>query len=80
MLKEEKKIVKFNDLGLRAKMNCVLQFVYIMCPYDEFSATESWRKHFDDIRDDIDLFVEATPDQFWFDENGDWYDEGRKVR
>ena len=74
MVKEEKKIVKFNDLGLRAKMNCVLQFDYIICPYDFVGSTAS------EIGENADLFVEATPDQYWFDENGDWYDEGRKVK
>ena len=73
MVKENKKIVKYADLGTKAKANCVDQYVNIICPYDEFEGVVDWKEH-------IDLFVEATPDQFYFDENGDWYDEGRKVR
>ena len=73
MVKETREIVKYNDLGIRAKMNCVLQFINIICPYDYVGEKAS------EIGENIDLFVEATPDQYWFDENGDWYDEGRKV-
>lgn len=74
MIKESKRIVKYEELGTKAKMNCVLQFINIICPYDYVGATAS------EIGENADLFVEATPDQYWFDQNGDWYDEGRKVK
>lgn len=74
MVKETRENVKFDDLGGKAKMNCVLQYKYIVCPYDDVGKTAT------EIGRNADYFVEATPEQFWFDENGDWYDEGRKVR
>lgn len=91
MINESKKIVKFNDLSDEAMENCIRQFFGIIAweseeiqkhLYEELGCygvdvVVPTRKVFGK---DIDLFVEATPDQFYFDENGDWYDEGRKVR
>ena len=74
-------MIKFDDLKLDAKMNCIEQFIGLIAwDYEgETSPTELWINNFDGIREDIDCYVEATPDQFWFDESGDWYDEGRKM-
>ena len=80
MVKENKKIVKFNDLELRAKLNCMEQFVNIIVPYadyDEGCLDDVGLTNLECVIMDID---EWNGDQFWFDENGDWYDEGSKVR
>ena len=65
---------EFNSLSTRAKINCMDQFVNIIVPYADY----------DDCPNDIECVVwdieEWVGDQYWFDENGDWYDEGRKVR
>ena len=75
MVTEKVERVKFNELGKNEQKNCIDQFVYVVCAY-EWNDIDP----FEDIGVAIDLFVDATPEQFWFDENGDWYDEGRKVR
>lgn len=74
MVTKNKDNVNVFELGFREQVNCVEQYINIICPYEEF--TES----FEEVLWGIKYFVEADPDQFWFDENGDWYDEGRKVR
>jgi hypothetical protein len=74
MVNETRKNVNVFELGFREQVNCVEQYINIICPYEEF--TES----FEEVLLGIKYFVEATPDQFYFDENGDWYDEGKKVR
>ena len=65
----------YYELNTRAKINCIDQFVNVICPYEEF----------DDFKIEvipiwIQMFIDTAKGQFWFDENGDWYDEGRKVR
>lgn len=75
MVKETKKIVKFNDLDEIAKETCTEQYINVVCPMVALDEEEMLN-----IGEAIDLFVEATPDQFWFDENGDWYDEGRPMQ
>ena len=64
----------FNDLSVRAKVNCADQFINIMVAY-----TTEWDDEYD--LDDLAVTIdEWVGDQLYFDKNGDWYDEGRKVR
>jgi len=70
-------IIKFNELTAKAKINCAYQYINIICAYETFED-EAWTIEY--IGEDIDEFVKATPNQFYFDNNGDWYDEGRKVK
>ena len=74
MVKETKENVKFEDLDIRAKLNCMEQFINIIVPYADY----------DDCPNDMEYVIydigEWIGEQFYFDENGDWYDEGRKVK
>lgn len=86
MIKESKRIVKFNELTDKARRNCIEQFFGCIA-WDDMELNEAcykgWETEGKPTNEDfcgIDLFVEATPDQYWFDQNGDWYDEGRKVK
>lgn len=65
--------VKFEDLDIRAKLNCMEQFINVIVPYADYDCPNDMEYVICDIG-------EWNGDQFWFDENGDWYDEGRKVR
>ena len=75
MVTEKVERVKFWDLGTREKINCMEQYVNIICPYEWFDD-----EPLEYLGEDIEWFVSADPNQFYFDKNGDWYDEGRKVR
>ena len=79
MVNETMGKVKFQDLDIRAKLNCMEQFVNIIVPYadydmvdDAFGCTDM-----ECVAADIEEWV---GEQFYFDTNGDWYDEGRMVR
>lgn len=62
----------YDKLGAFEKLNCIDQFINIMNPYwDELPLDIG------DIEYDI---KEMIGEQFYIDEDGNWYDEGRKVR
>ena len=74
MMEQKLRRLEFNNLNVRAKVNCADQFINIMVAY----STE-WDEEYD--LDDLAVTIdEWVSDQFWFDKNGDWYDEGRKVK
>lgn len=80
MVKETKGNVKFEDLDIRAKLNCMEQFINIIVPYadyDEGCLDDVGLSNLECVIIDIGEWI---GEQFWFDENGDWYDEGRKVK
>lgn len=86
MVNETRKKVKFNDLSKEARANCIEQYFGCIA-WDDMDLNDAiykgWENEGKPTERDyfgVDLFVEATPDQFYFDENGDWYDEGRKVK
>ena len=65
----------FRELSEEAQKNCLDQYINIMCPYD--TAGDLDGASFEEIAESINYW---TGDQFWFDKNGNWYDEGRMVR
>ena len=75
MVTKNKDNVKFNDLNIRAKLNCMEQFVNIIVPYADYDDCPN-----NDLEYVVCDIEEWVGDQFYFDENGDWYDEGRMVR
>lgn len=62
----------YDALSATAQINCIDQFVNIMCPYADYDGCGLWV-----IEADI---KEMIGEQFYIDEDGNWYDEGRKVR
>lgn len=75
MITETMRKVKFEDLDLYAKLNCMDQFVNIMCPYEDYSDLT-----LEEMAINIEYWLEPYPDQYWIDMDGNWYDEGRMVR
>ena len=69
------RIVKFNELDIYGKVNCMDQFMNILCPYEDFRGMT-----IEEMGANVDYWVEECPEQFWFDTDGNWYDEGRMVR
>lgn len=62
----------YDTLTDTAKINCIDQFVNVLCPYEYCDNCS-----IDTIEADI---KELIGKQFYIDEDGNWYDEGRKVR
>lgn len=62
----------YDALSATAQINCIDQFINIMCPYSDYDGCGLWV-----IETDI---KEMIGEQFYIDEDGNWYDEGRKVR
>ena len=70
---------KFADLSRDAQNECIDQYFGVVCPYDDEQG--DWHldgMSIEEIEDIINLFQEAS-DTMWFDESGNWYDEGTKV-
>lgn len=61
--------VKFSDLSTTAKIWCMSQFLNVVIPYGWDEVNEG------DVADLEDTILYTIGKQFWFDENGDWYDE-----
>ena len=66
-------MVRHEDLSTTAKVNCMNEFIAKMIPYE-------W----DEVNDGSVADLEATitywiGEQYQIDEEGYWYDEGRKV-
>lgn len=61
--------IRYDDLNVEAKLNCLTTYVYKICAYE----------HFDDLKN-IE-FLESCVRGFWevseytLDKNGNWYDE-----
>lgn len=61
-------VTDFDDLNGEAKLNCLHDYIYKICPYE----------HFDDMSI---LEIEDCAREFWklseytLDKNGNWYDE-----
>lgn len=63
----------YDALSVWGKVNCIDQFVNVMNPYMDD----------EDVNDVKDIEYEIKQwigDQYYIDELGNWYDEGRKVR
>ena len=75
MINGNKKIVKFNELDIRAKLNCMEQFIDIIVPYADYDDFPE-----EDLEYVISDIGEWVGEQFYFDTDGNWYDEGRMVR
>lgn len=75
MLTESRDKVKFEDLDFYAKLNCMDQFVNVMCPYEDYRDMT-----LEEMAINIEYWLEPYPDQYWIDKDGNWYDEGRRVR
>jgi hypothetical protein len=70
----KEKAWSYGDLSPVARENCKDQFMSVMCPYDSDGMEN-------DTETDWEINVNAwIGDQFWIDQDGNWYDEGRKVR
>ena len=79
MVNETMGKVKFQDLDIRAKLNCMEQFVNVIVPYADYDMVDEGFGCTDMECVVVDI-EEWVGEQLYFDENGDWYDEGRKVR
>ena len=61
-------ITDFDDLNCEAKINCLHDYIYKICPYDHFedlSLTE--------LEDGVREFWKMS--EYTLDKNGNWYDE-----
>ena len=67
-------MITFSELSMRAKIECMEQFLNVVVPYADY----------DGVDNDLEYLVvdieEISGDQFWFDEDGNWYDEGVAMR
>ena len=61
----------YDALSATAQINCIDQFVNVLCPYSDYDGCGIWV-----IEADI---KEMIGEQFYIDEDGNWYDEGRCV-
>lgn len=79
MVNETMGKVKFQDLDIRAKLNCMEQFINVIVPYADYDMVDDGFgcTDMECVVADIEEWV---GEQFYFDKNGDWYDEGRMVR
>lgn len=61
-------VTDFDDLNCEAKINCLHDYIYKICPYDHFedlSLTE--------LEDGVREFWRLS--EYTLDKNGNWYDE-----
>lgn len=61
--------VKYADLCTTAKITCMSEFLDKIVPYDWDDINEG------DVADLEDNILYTIGSQFWFDEDGFWYDE-----
>lgn len=61
--------IKYTDLCTTAKITCMSEFLDKIVPYDWDDINEG------DIADLEDNILYTIGSQFWFDEDGFWYDE-----
>jgi hypothetical protein len=66
--------LRLHNLDVRAKVNCMEQFLNIMIPYAPEWDDET------DLDDLVATIDEWVGEQYYFDRDGNWYDEGRRVR
>lgn len=67
-------MITFNELSMRAKVECMDQFLNVVVPYADYDGVDN---NLDYLVVDIE---ETCGEQFYFDEDGNWYDEGRPMR
>ena len=65
-------MISYKDLDTRAKINCMDQYVNIICPY----ADDLDNAGIEEIEESIGYWL---GDQFSIDKAGNWYDEGRRI-
>ena len=68
-----RKLVFYDDLSTTAKITCMNEFIDKMIPYDWDDVNEG------DVADLEATIREWISDQYYIDEDGYWYDEGRKI-
>lgn len=64
-------VTDFDDLDGKAKVNCMSDYIYKICPYEHFEDLSLW-----ELEDCVREFWNAS--EYTLDKYGNWYDEDFK--
>ncbi len=59
----------YDELNVEAKLNCLAEYVYSICPYEDFSDLKS----IEELEYCVRECCESS--DYTLDKNGNWYDE-----
>lgn len=62
-------VVNYDELNIEAKLNCLAEYVYNICPYEDFGDLKSIEELEYCVREVLKL------SDYTLDKNGNWYDE-----
>ncbi len=65
----EYKYVSYDELNVKAKMNCLTTYMYKICAYEHFDDL----KNIEELEDCVREFWEVS--EYTLDKDGNWYDE-----
>lgn len=63
-------VVNYDELNVEAKLNCLAEYVYSICPYEDFGDLKSIEELEYCVREVL------KSSDYTLDKNGNWYDEG----
>ena len=59
----------YDELNVEAKLNCLAEYVYSICPYEDFGDLKS----IEELEYCVREFCKLS--DYTLDKNGNWYDE-----
>lgn len=62
-------VVNYDELNVEAKLNCLAEYVYSICPYEDFGDLKSIEELEYCVREVL------KSSDYTLDKNGNWYDE-----
>lgn len=62
-------VVNYDELNIEAKLNCLAEYVYSICPYKDFGDLKSIEELEYCVREVL------KSSDYTLDKNGNWYDE-----
>lgn len=62
-------VVNYDELNIEAKLNCLAEYVYSICPYEDFGDLKSIEELEYCVREVL------KSSDYTLDKNGNWYDE-----
>lgn len=62
-------VVNYDELNVEAKLNCLAEYVYNICPYEDFGDLKSIEELEYCVREVL------KSSDYTLDKNGNWYDE-----
>lgn len=68
--------MKYEDLNVYGKINCLNGYIFAICPYDVSGELEN--APVSDVEYSIVETLKAVP-EYTIDERGNWYYEGEEV-